>query len=262
MIEKLNKMLSVCFALLLIATATVTGTLAFETWTAQEYAESTTDKIKVSLVQEQRKYDADGNVCGLEHFADNKVLVPLVSSAQYDGNNFDRYGMPMAEGYVDQMVRVKNEGTGAVYARVIVAIPAALDDASEAGNNALHWNLGNRFMPGGSFGPKKDTNAAFSDITWKFCEKTTVNGVESNIYIFTYNTALAGGETMHAAAFVGFYLDSHVDVVNGHILLDGVDTGFTDDEVTIPVVAQAMQAYGFSSAADAFAGMSNNPWNK
>lgn len=260
--NKIKKVLSVCFAFLLLATVTVTGTLAYENISAYEWARQTDQTVSVKLVQEQRAYDDNGGLIGLEDFEDDKVLVPLVESAQYDGTNFDKYGMPTVEGYVDQIVRVKNEGTASAYVRVIVAIPAVLDDANATGHNALHWNLGNRFMADGSFGSDNDTNTAFADIFWKYSETAVVDEVECNIYIFTYKNALVGGFTTEAAAFVGFYLDHNVDVVNGHILLGDVDTGYMDDTVRIYVETQAVLSDGFSTAEEAFTTvqMPNNPW--
>ena len=258
----MKKVLSFCYAIFLLATVTVAGTLAYENLSAYGWAQQTDQAVSVKLVQQQRAYDKNGKLIGLEDFKNYKVLVPLVASAQYDGTNFDKYGLPMADDYVDQIVRVKNEGTTSVYVRVIVAVPAVLDDANDAGHNALHWNLGNRFMADGSFSSDNDTNTDFADISWKYFETAVVDGVECNIYIFTYAQPLAGGDTTDAAAFVGFYLDTSVDVVNGHILLDGVDTGFTDDTVKVYVKAQAVQAYGFDTAGAAFAAaqMRNNPW--
>lgn len=260
--NKIKKVLSVCFALLLLATVSVAGTLAYENLSAYEWARQTEQTVSVKLVQEQRAYDGNGELTGLEDFEDHKVLMPLAESTLYDEMNFDKYGMLMAEGYVDQIVRVQNTGIDSAYVRVIVAIPAALDDVGDAGHNALHWNLGNRFMAKGTFSSDNDSNTAFADISWKYSETAVVNGVECNIYIFAYKNALAGGATTEAATFVGFYLDSSVDVVNGHIMLDGVDTGFTDDTVKIYVEAQAVLSDGFSTAEEAFATvqMPNNPW--
>ncbi len=260
-----KKVASVSFALLLIVTIAVTGTLAYENLSAEDWARQTTQTVTVKLVQEQRAYDDNGELTGLEEFADQDVLVPLVQSAQYDGTNFDKYGMPVADGYVDQIVRVKNEGTADAYVRVIVAVPTALDDANDAGHNALHWNLGNRFMADGSFSSENETNEAFNTITWKFFETAMVEGILCNIYIFTYSVPLPGGETTDAAAFVGFYLDENVDIVNGHILLDGIDTGFTDETVQVYVKAQAVQAYAMGeSAQEAFTavGVKDNPWEE
>lgn len=260
-----KKVASVSFALLLIVTIAVTGTLAYENLSAEDWARQTTQTVTVKLVQEQHAYDNNGDLTGLEEFDDQDVLVPLVHSAQYDGINFDQYGMPVADGYVDQIVQVKNEGTADAYVRVIVAVPAALDDINDAGHNALHWNQGNRFMADGSFGSEKETNEAFDVITWKFSETAMVEGVLCNIYIFTYSAPLSGGETTDAAAFVGFYLDKNVDIVNGHIWLDGIDTGFTDETVKIYVKAQAVQAYAMGESAQgafAAAGMKDNPWEE
>lgn len=263
----LKKIAAACCIFFLITSATIVGTLAYETLTAEQFAEQPGNTVDVELVQRQRVYQNGAFVLtdmgeGLELHQDNKELVPLVGSAQYNGSNFDKYGMPVAEGYVDHIVQVRNTGTADAYVRVVVAIPAALDDANEAGKNALHWNLGNRFMQDGSFTSSNSTNAAFDDIDWDFTVKGTVDGIECNIYTFTYKTKLAPAATTPAAAFVGFYLDSDVDIVDGHITLDGVDTGFTSDSVKIHVKAQAVQAYGFNSAADAFRAINaaTNPW--
>lgn len=235
--NKLKKILSICFAFLLLATATVTGTLAYENLSPQEWAEKADQTVSVKLVQEQRSFDENGNLNGLEPFEDHDILLPLTESAQYDGTNFDEYGMPTADGYVDQIVRVHNEGTADAYVRVLVAIPAMLDDTNDSGHNALHWNLGNRFMADGTFSISNNINEAYEDISWKYSETAVVDGVECNIYIFTYAKPLAGRHTTDAAAFAGFYLHSSVEIVNGHILLDGMDTGFEDDSVKIHVKA-------------------------
>ena len=260
--KKIKKAISICFVLFLLVSATVAGTLAYENVSPAEWATQTDRTISVKLVQEQRAYDSNGIVCGLVPFEDEKVLVPLVGSAQYDGHNFDKYGLPMADGYVDQIVRVRNDGDASAYVRVSVAIPSALDDSNTAGNNALHWNLGNRFMENGSFSKDNQYNTAFQQISWEFVGQANINDIEHNVYTFTYKDILGGKQTTNAAAFVGFYLDRDVEIVNGHIILDDVDTGFTNDSVKIHVKAQAVQSYGFENAAEAFktSGLSNNPW--
>lgn len=261
--KKIEKVTTMCIAAFLVAVATVSGTLAYQSFSAWDWAQETDQTVSIKLIQEQRTYDAEGNLTGLKPWAEYPQLVPLVQSAQYDGSDFDCYGMPMAEGYVDQIIRIKNTGTADAYVRVLVAIPATLDDPNEAGCNALHWNLGNRFMPDGTFDRTTVENPAFQDISWNFSETIVINGVRCNLYTFTYKTPLTAGSTTQAAPFVGFYLDKNVDVVDGHILLNGKDTGFTDSNVTIYVDAQAVQAYGFESAEAAFdAGFLNdNPWN-
>ena len=93
--KKLEKIISVSFACFLVATATITGTLAYESLIDVEWAQTSDDmkSIQVALIQEQRSYDEDGNLVGLETFKDDKEIVPLVASVQYDGTNFDKYGM-------------------------------------------------------------------------------------------------------------------------------------------------------------------------
>ena len=264
--HKLKKIMSICFSLFMVVTAAVAGTLAFENLSAEEWAQWALENdqtIVVELLQQQRSYDENGALTGLELFEDYKVLVPLAGSAQYDGTNFDKYGLPMAEGYVDQIVRVTNTGTADAYVRVIVAVPAALDDANDAGHNALHWNLGNRFMENGSFTAENSVNGAFDKISWDYSQTAEVEGVMCNIYVFTYTEPLTARTTTEAAAFVGFYLDSSVDILDGYIMLDGVNTGFQNDSVKIHVEAQAVQSYGMGSSAEAAfatANMTENPW--
>ena len=263
--KKIEKVVSLCCAALLVVVTTVSGTLAYENLSAQEWAdqaEQNGQTVTVQLVQQQRIFNDTGATVGLAPFENGKMLVPLVASAQYDGSNFDQYGMPEADGYVDQIIRVKNVGTVDAYVRVIVAVPAALDDTNDAGHNALHWNLGNRFMPDGNFSSTNFENAAFDDVSWKYSGTTMVDGVQCNLYIFTYTKPLAGGTITDAAAFTGFYLDKDVNVVDGHILLDGVDTGFTNDNIVIHVAAQAVQAYEFENVEAAFsaAALPDNPW--
>ena len=260
--KKIEKAITMCIAALLVVIATVSGTLAYESYIEMEWQSTENPNVIVQLVQQQRILDDSGDSIGLASFETGKMLVPLVGAAQYDGSNFDQYGMPKAKGYVDQIIRVKNEGSVHAYVRVIVAVPAALDDTNDAGHNALHWNLGNRFMANGDFSSTNSVNTAFNDISWKYSETAMIDGINCNLYIFTYMKPLAGGTITDAAAFTGFYLDKDVNVVDGHILLDGIDTGFTDDNVVIHVAAQAVQAYSFESAEAAFsaAGLPGNPW--
>ena len=143
-----------------------------------------------------------------------------------------------------------------------MAIPAALDDANDAGHNALHWNLGNRFRPNGDFSSQLPLNEAFKNVSWGFSKTAVVDGVRCNLYTFTYNEPLKVGQTTDAAAFVGFYLDKNVNIEDGHLILDGEDTGFTDSEVKIHISAQAVQTYGVDRAEEAFKQANDNPWNK
>ena len=262
--KKIEKSVALCIAAILVIVATVSGTLAYESYIEAEWQSTKNKNMKVQLVQQQRTFDAFGEATGLEPFENDKLLVPLVASAQYDGSNFDQYGMPKAEGYVDQIIRVKNSGSVHAYVRVILAVPAALDNANEAGDKVLHWNLGNRFMPDGDFSSTNAVNTAFEDVSWKNSGTALVDGILCNLYTFTYTKPLAGGKITDAAAITGFYLDEDVNIVDGRILLDGVDTGFHNDDVAIHVTAQAVQAYSFENAEAAFGGkdLPANPWSE
>lgn len=260
----IKKYITYIASLFLIMMTAVSVAYAIESLSAWDWAKQTDQDLSVYLVQQQRSYDSNGNVSGLEDYQDYSILIPLVDSAQYNGSNFDKYGMPMADGYVDHIVRVKNTGTAEAYVRVIVAIPSILDDANESGSNILHWNLGNRFMADGSFSETNSINTSFDDISWEFYDQILIDDIQHNLYVFTYCKPLAPNSTTDAAAFVGYYLDKNVNVVNGHLLLDGIDTGFTDEDVLVRVAAQAVQSYGFHSAEHAFAHaeLPENVWLK
>lgn len=259
--KKLNKILSICFVAILTGCALIGGTMAM-TSDDKPMVVSEDTTLSVALVQQQRSFDANGNWV-LQPFEDGKALVPLVGSAQYDGSNFDKYGMPKADGYLDNIVRVQNTGNIEAYVRVVAAVPAVLDTENEFGKTALHWNLGNRFMANGDFDneTKNIIENYGQKVKCEFVKTATVGNEKCNIYTFTYKESLPAGQTTELAAFVGFYLDRTVNVVNGHIMMDGVDTGYTNDNVKIYVKAQAVQATGITSEiAFSQSEVKDNPW--
>lgn len=264
--KKRNKLLSVCFVLVLAAFATVGGVLAAEAMQVNHNGESTQpgEGFQVELVMQQRAYHADGTLAGLEPYEDGTMLYPLVGSAQYNGSNFDKYGMPTAEGYVDQIVRMTNTSNQPMYVRLLVAVPAALEEINgNASKNALHWNLGNRFMPEGNFSSSNHTNTAFAKYEEPIKIGTqTENGILYNVYTITYKEALLAGETTPAAAFVGFYFDKNVNIVDDKVYLNGKYTGYQGTTVDIAVKAQGVETTGHDNAEAAFAeyGVSDYPW--
>lgn len=271
----MKKALLMGLSLVMVAAIAIFGTMAYFTDTDGAVNVMTVGNVQIELVEQQRTFDtstASGSTVttttGLEDFEQNKELMPIVGSAQGEK---DQYGMPIAKNYVDKIVRVENTGDNDAYVRVIIAVPAALEESTTAaGKNALHWNLGNRFDENGtgaynSGDWKVAGNPYFADFGNGVASNTataTINGIEYNLYTYTRQNALASDE-LTAAVITGFYLDDGVDFDGTNYTLDGQVINYDLSKgVIIPVMAQAVQAAGFDTAEAAFTAskLPTNPW--
>ena len=241
-----KKIVSLALAVCLIAIAAV-GTLAYFTDKDTETNTFTAGGVKIDLIEQERNGQG-----GLQEFTQDKVLMPIVGSAQGEK---DDLGQPVAANYVDKIVTIQNTGKSAAYVRAYFAIPSDLDDGYEtfnAGANILHFNFGNKFDDNGTlvstFGA--EWNWMQGNGNWKYFE-TTIDNVAYNVYYADYYKPLAAGATTEQ--FVsGVYLDSHVDMdAQGNY----IDTRFPNADLSIlkgtvncPVYAVAVQAAGFKSA--------------
>lgn len=240
-----KKILSLCMVGALAATA-VGGTLAYFTDTETATNEFTLGNVKIDLVEEQR--NAEGT--GLEEFVNDKVLLPIVGSAQGEKENVGGYNLPTAANWVDKIVTVDNEGSQPAYVRVLFAFPAKMDDAQSAAEMMLHWNY--------------DGSEAANTWTREDCGvKVIVDSEEYNVYSYTYNAVLDVAETTTSPAITGLYIDSRVDATvdaDGSITYTmtnsrGEKVSATYEEDTAPkllVLAQGVQSAGFEAqGADA-----------
>lgn len=264
-----KKIISLCLVLVLALIAIGGATMAYFTDTQQATNVFTVGKVKIDLNEQQREYDENGDLIGLEAFEQNKVLVPTTGSAQ---ETKDRYGMPVAANYVDKIVSVTNTGNTDAYIRILVAVPAALEenDPNNAAYNVLHWNYGNKVTLEGNYDTtdaSQPENPAWKNVKWKYKDKITVEGIQYNMYIFTYNKALAPND-ISQPAFTGFYLDQNVDCKKNAegqdvYTLKGNEINYDlSNGIKILVAAQAVQAAGFDTAEAAFAAVTfpTNPW--
>ncbi len=234
----------------LVAALAVGGTLAFMTDTEKKTnVMPLGEGVDIALIEQQRNDDGTA----LEDFEDGKQLLPIIGSAQ--GNN-DEFGLAQAENYVDKIVRVENIGTTNAYVRVLAAFPAAWD-ADKASDMPIHWNHSDSFDPDGAgeLAPMK------YNWTADFEETATIDGVEYNIYSYTYKEAIAPGYITEAA-ITGFYMDSRVDFDDetGKYTMNGEVIDWDLDNFIVPVYAQAIQVDGFEDAEAAFENMVTNPW--
>lgn len=247
--KKFKKTLLMALSFALVAVVSVASTLAY--LSAQDNAASvfTAGQVDIELIEQQRNADRTA----LEDFKQGKELLPIVGSAQGEK---DKFGLPTAANYVDKIVTVKNTGRNDAWVRVLVGFPVALDHA-DASKMPLHWNIGTYFDAEGNY----NGDGVEAPYNWNvdiLDYVVEVNGINYNVYSFTYKTTLANGETTPDPAIVGLYLDSRVNYdadLNAYTIDYGngpeVITNF-DGNVVMPVVAQAVQAGGFATGEDAF----------
>lgn len=259
-----KKILSLCLVLALAAVAIVGGTLAYFTDTDEAINTFSAGGVAIDLIEQERGEN------GLKEFTQDKVLMPIVGSAQGEK---DAYGQPVAENYVDKMITIKNTSKSDAWVRAYFAIPSALDDGQETYNaslNILHFNFGNKKTEDGTFATTYGEEWIWknTDGSWKYFE-TVIDDVAYNVYYADYYQPLAAGETTEQ--FVsGVYLDNNVDMnEKGEyvIVRNGDETvieGF-DGSVNCPVFAVAVQEAGFDSVEEAVTaafGANFNPWAK
>lgn len=281
--NKTKKIIAIALAFVLTIIGTVGVTIAYLTDTDDATNTFAVGNVQIKLIEQQRPLDtktnqpvADGE---LKAFVDEKVLLPIVGSAQ---GTKDSHGLPTAANYVDKLVTVENTGASNAYIRVFVAIPHNLDDGADTYNaaaNVLHFNLGNKQNESGEWVTTNKTdwfwtvaedsaewNAYEAEINVKLPKASETQDMTYTVYVGTYRPVVKSGE-ITTRAIDGFYLDSAVDCTVDE---DGVfkwTKGSAvveyplEDGVVIPVFAQAVQADGFADAFAAFdAANLANPW--
>lgn len=115
--RKIEKIVSFCCAIWLVLVAMVSGAMAYDSMTEEEFAAGGDHYIEVQLLRQQTDE----------------------SGAYVDMNNSPVL-YPQASGYTENVIRVKNNGNIDTFHRVLIAIPTELDGALELvkGND---WQL-------------------------------------------------------------------------------------------------------------------------
>lgn len=240
-----KKIMAMCLVIAMAATAVIGGTLAYFTDTENETNVFTLGNVKIDLVEEQRNEDGTA----LEDFEDDKVLLPIVGSAQGEKVNVGGYNLPTAANWVDKVVTVDNTGSQPAYVRVLFAFPAKMDDAQSAAEMMLHWNHDGA-MPAGTWS-HKDCGV-----------KVELEGEEYNVYNYTYMPVLDVEGTTSYPAITGVYIDSRVNATvdeEGNVTYTMVNgrnetVSATYAKGTGPklyVIAQGVQEAGFETADEA-----------
>lgn len=254
----MKKILSLCLVIALALTAIGGATLAYFTDTDEATNTFAVGGVKIDLHESNKQSDLaeDEELAVDEDYQDwleDQVLMP--------GDN--------KTNTVSKVVTVENTGKSDSYVRVHIAIPSVLDDGYDtfnAAENILHfnsyadsyvdgkWNWGTKVTTGrtGFVGPND---------TWNFYT-TTVDGISYNVYVVTYETALAPNATT-VSAMHQVYL--YKDVTNE--IIDDVNKTLGGNW-NILVFAEGCQTDGFTDAFDALntcfgvPSSTNNPWVK
>ena len=220
-----KKILAVCLVAVIAVIAIAGASLAY--LTDNETAKNTFTYGNVDIRLE-------------EEFAQNSKLLPGIDVAK--------------------TVNVRNVGTEDAFVRVHIAIPAILDSGIAdqpqfaAYNNSLHWNFSKASVADGYWNWHA-TNTNGSSLAgwpgnggdWNFYQ-TTIGNVVYNVYIATYETALAADAVTAEDAIYKVFLDTKLDNAD----LAAINKALNGDW-SIYVAAEAVQKAGFDNAYDAFA---------
>lgn len=217
---KKKTILVAAIAVMLVAALVVGGTLAYFT----DKSEVKDNVFTVGNVDIELK----------ENFEQNSKLLPATGSAQQG----------TLQNGVTKEISVESTGSEAAYVRVHIAIPSILDDGDptfDAKNNVLHFNYTPDSIGENKWDWTKTTGAPYDGQDWNFYT-TTIDGVKYNVYVVTYEKALAKGETTENAMHQ-VYLDSRVTSADMTKLTEALGTNWE-----IKVVAEGVQAAGFDNA--------------
>ena len=237
-----KKILALCLVLALSATAIIGGTLAYFTDTDNATNTFTVGNVKIDLHEANK----EGAVDEAYHtWLESQVLMP-------GDNNTNT---------VAKRVYVENTGKSDSYVRVHIAIPSVLDNANpdfDASKNLLHFNNTEESMAIGkwNWGTKIDGRTAGEYLpagdTWNFYT-TTVDGIDYNVYVVTYETALKANEvTDDAIHQVYLYKDvTNADIKKADKTLNS--------NWNILVFAEGGQVDGFTNAFEALNAQFGDP---
>ena len=185
---------------------------------------------------------------------------------------------------IDKEAHIVNTGSNDAWVWMTIAVPSALDNAGDASQNVLHWNvpgafwegyndmqkyidsaIENGWLPAGSTGVE-------SAYTWDVgtavpMRTEEIDGITYNVHTLLYNSALKpGGKTNIGLSDV--YMDTRVDIDpdgNWHFVKGGqvtkLDWNSKDNgEPIVYVSAYAMQADANITSVEQAYGLYGEQW--
>ena len=249
-----KKILALCLVVALAVTAVVGGTLAYFTDTDNETNTFTTGKVDITLN---------------ETFTQESKLLP--------GKN------------IEKVVNVTNNEEDA-YVRLHIAFPADTiyygeNDGVQEYNNLVHFNQKYASLVAGEWNWTRTAAGATYDAahpgypgngTNYNTYTTTIDNVQYRVFVVTYMTKLAKGETTKTDAMFNVYLDKYADTTDGVTYAapaNKADGGYRTAALSsnlnnykILIVAEGCQAEGFNDPYTALntsfgvPSSTNNPW--
>lgn len=281
-----RKIILLATALCMVAILVAGGTLAYFTDTDKADNVFVIGHVSIRQDEWQRELDENGDpIVGgaIETFDQNKNVFPAVldklgkEDITVDGYDFKIRSLK--GNYIDKVVNVTNTGTEEAYIRTIFAIPSmnGYDDSADATENPLHWNYLDATDFNGVGWDWNGSNDAEATAQKQYAQDVEINGVKYDLYVATYNEAVANKATT-SPSMVGFYLDDDVDydekgyfsMQNGQRidLAEWLKPDPTTGKVTLKILVatEACQTEGFADAWEAldecFGAITaeNNPW--
>lgn len=216
----MKKIISLLLVIALTAAISIGGTVAYLTDNDSQVNTFTNGNVKIDLWEDFGDNDAEGI----------EKLMPTTGKNE-DGSQ---------KNGIEKEVYVTNTGSEDAYVRVHIAIPSILDNATDASANALHFNYKNDNVGEGLWDWSKTTGADYTG-DWNVYS-AAIDGIDYNVYVVTYESALKSGETTVDAIWQ-VYMDS--GVTNEDIAKFNETLG---SEWKILVAAEAGQAAGYDDA--------------
>ena len=231
-----RKILALALTLSMVAILAIGGTLAYFTDTDTKTNVFTVGNVDITL---EETFDPE-----------EAHLIPATGSAQAG---------TLENGIEKQVWVTNNSGSDDAYVRVHIAIPAILDDGDPTYNasaNTLHFNYPDNSVSATEWNWKKSADST----EWN-AYKETIDNIEYNVYVVTYQSILEGGESTATKAMHQVYLDSKTTNEQIASINSVLGTNWK-----IHVFAEGAQADGFANAFDALntafgvPSADNNPW--
>lgn len=239
--KKAKKVLALVLAFALTIAGTMGATIA---WLHDDDAETnvfTIGNVEIDLIETP---DANGDG---KWDNQNAKLLPATGSAQDD----------TLQNGIAKEVSVKNTGSESAYVRVHIAIPQILDNGDpdfDAGKNVLHFNFDSESVADGKWNWSNSIETETGD-NWNFYT-AKIGDVWYNVYVVTYETALASGAETDVKAMNQVYLDSKVTNEDISRINETLKNGWN-----IKVVAEGAQSAGFANAYEALNTAFGTPGN-
>lgn len=254
----MKKTIAIVALVVLVAVASVLGTLAYLTDTKTATNTFTVGNVKIELLESSLHREnagvANGQTSTSELWSDVKMEGTGNTSKYKAGDTFytDAQIEANAQEYKCENVKlnpgqsyhkmpyVKNTGANDAYIRIRVMFPADLDTAILNSSMYTSTALNNK------------------EFTLAYDNSGTVEreGIKYNVYTFTRIDPLASGELTYWNVWGTVHMDA--DVTNEELAeFFGADKTYADGTFPVLVEADAIQADGFANATEAWKAFDN-----